>query len=142
MEIKYINEQVSVSPQISVADVKRIKAAGYVAIVNNRPDAEEEDQPWGEDIEAEAARLGIPYYFIPVGGMPFSPQAIAKTKDVLAKYEGPVFFFCRSGTRCAKLWANTQIGELLSDEIIALAARAGYDVGGLLEEIDIKRSAA
>ncbi len=142
MEIRRINKQLSVSPQISIEDVVRIKAAGYVAIVNNRPDGEEEDQPWNEDIEAEAARLDIPYYFIPVAGLPFAHQAIDKTRAVLARHDGPIFFFCRSGTRCAKLWASTQIGELLGDEIIALAAGAGYDVGELVTETRVGRSAA
>ena len=45
MELKRINEHVSVSPQISPDDVAAIKAAGFVAIVNNRPDGESPDQP-------------------------------------------------------------------------------------------------
>ncbi|GAA3255729.1 hypothetical protein GCM10020258_14430 [Sphingomonas yabuuchiae] len=46
--IRPINESVAVAPQIRPEDVAAIKAAGYAAIVNNRPDGEEPGQPTGD----------------------------------------------------------------------------------------------
>jgi uncharacterized protein (TIGR01244 family) len=47
MNIKWIDDRFSVSPQVVPADLAAIKAAGFVAIINNRPDGEEEGQPEG-----------------------------------------------------------------------------------------------
>ena len=40
-DIRPLNDRVAVAPQITPDDVAAIAAAGYVAIVNNRPDGEE-----------------------------------------------------------------------------------------------------
>ncbi len=136
MDIRRISDRVSVSPQISIGDVGRIREKGFVAIVNNRPDGEEESQPWNEDIEAEAKRLGLSYHFVPVGGMPFSLRSVARMADILEAHEGPVFLFCRTGTRCANIWALSQAGRMPGRDIIAAAARAGYDVSGLAEQLE------
>ena len=40
-DIRSINDRISVAPQIAPEDMAAIKAAGFVAIVNNRPDDEE-----------------------------------------------------------------------------------------------------
>ena len=67
MELKRINDRVSVSPQIVPEDVAAIKAAGFVTIVNNRPDGEAPDQPSGAEIEAAAREAGLAYVPIPDG---------------------------------------------------------------------------
>ncbi|MCS6759167.1 MAG: sulfur transferase domain-containing protein, partial [Candidatus Devosia euplotis] len=48
--MKRINDHVSVSEQIYPEDVAALKAAGFVTIVNNRPDGESPDQPAGAEI--------------------------------------------------------------------------------------------
>ena len=50
MEIKRITDKVSVSPQITAADVADIKKAGFRAIICNRPDGEGADQPSFEEL--------------------------------------------------------------------------------------------
>ena len=40
MDLRKITEKVSVSPQITVEDMAAIKAAGFRAIICNRPDGE------------------------------------------------------------------------------------------------------
>ena len=47
----------------------------------------------------------------------------------------PVFCYCRSGTRSTTLWALSQAGRLGADEIIALAANAGYDMSHLVAHL-------
>lgn len=129
MDPRTINEHVSVAPQISVADVAAIKAAGFVAIVNNRPDDEEDDQPRGADIAAAAKAAGLAYHNIPIDHRGVSDDQAAQMRIALDAHEGPVFCFCRSGTRCAILWAKSQIGRMEDDAIVAAAAGAGYHVG-------------
>jgi uncharacterized protein (TIGR01244 family) len=131
LELKRINEHVSVSPQISPEDVAAIKAAGFVAIVNNRPDGETPDQPPSAVIEKAAHDAGLAYHYIPLGREGVSPQMVEETKSVLEGSAGPVFCYCRSGTRSTTLWALSQAGKQPATDIIAAAANAGYDVSHL-----------
>ena len=131
MQLKRINDKVSVAGQIAAADVAAIKAAGFVAIVNNRPDGEAPDQPPGEDIRKAAEVAGLAYHFIPVGRDGVSPAMLESTRSVLDGVSGPVLCYCRSGTRSTTLWALSQAGEVPADEIIDAAAGAGYDISHL-----------
>jgi uncharacterized protein (TIGR01244 family) len=131
LDLKRINDHVSVSGQIHPEDVAALKAAGFVAIVNNRPDGESPDQPAGADIEAAALTAGLAYHAIPLGRDGVSPEMVAQTKAVLEGSAGPVFCYCRSGTRSTTLWALSQAGQVDASEIIAQAAEAGYDMSHL-----------
>ena len=131
MDLKRINDHVSVSGQIRPEDVAALKAAGFVAIVNNRPDGESPDQPSGAEIAAAAAAAGLEYHAIPLGRDGVSPELVAQTKAVLEGSNGPVFCYCRSGTRSTTLWALSQAGQVDASQIIAQAAEAGYDMSHL-----------
>ncbi len=131
MELKRINEHVSVSPQISPEDIAAIKAAGFVAIINNRPDGEAPEQPASAEIEKAAQAAGLTYHHIPLGREGVTPEMVAETKQVLEGSTGPVFCFCRSGTRSTTLWALSQAGEQPAADIISAAANAGYDMSHL-----------
>ncbi|MEO8757075.1 MAG: TIGR01244 family sulfur transferase [Devosia sp.] len=132
MDVKRINEHVSVSPQISPDDLPSIKAAGFVAIVNNRPDGESPDQPSSATMQAAAEQAGLDYHFIPLGRDGVSSQMVEETKAVLEGSNGPVFCYCRSGTRSTTLWALAQAGKMPAQEIVEAAAHAGYDMSHLL----------
>lgn len=131
LDLKRINDHVSVSGQISPEDVASLKSLGFTAIVNNRPDGESPDQPAGADIEAAAKAAGLAYYAIPLGREGVSPELVEKTKAVIEGSDGPVFCFCRSGTRSTTLWALSRAGEMDAAEIISQAAEAGYDMSHL-----------
>ncbi|MET0439840.1 MAG: TIGR01244 family sulfur transferase [Devosia sp.] len=131
MDLKRINDHVSVSGQISPEDVATLKSLGFVAIVNNRPDGESPDQPAGEEIEAAAKAAGLAYHAIPLGREGVNADLVEKTKAVIEGSDGPVFCFCRSGTRSTTLWALSQAGEMDASDIISQAAEAGYDMSHL-----------
>lgn len=131
MDLKRINDHVSVSGQIQPEDVAAIKAAGFTAIVNNRPDGESPDQPGSAEIEAAAKAAGLAYYAIPLGREGVTADMVEQTKAALEGSNGPVFCFCRSGTRSTTLWALSQAGEMDAGEIISQAAEAGYDMSHL-----------
>jgi len=138
LELKRINEHVSVSPQISPDDVAAIKAAGFVAIVNNRPDGESPDQPPSAAIEKAAHDAGLAYHFIPLGREGVTPEMVDETRSVLEGSAGPVFCYCRSGTRSTTLWALSQAGKQPATEIISAAANAGYDMSHLAGHLSQK----
>ena len=138
MDVKRINDHVSVSPQISPDDLVAIKAAGFTAVINNRPDGESPDQPSSAVMQAAAQNAGLEYHYIPLGRDGVSSQMVEETKAVLEGSKGPVFCYCRSGTRSTTLWALAQAGKMPAGEIVEAAAHAGYDVSHLLGHLSQK----
>lgn len=136
LDIRKINDRVSVSGQILPSDIETIKQAGFVSIINNRPDGEAPDQPAGAQIAEAAQAAGLGYYEIPMGREGVTPDMVAATRTALEESDGPVFAFCRSGTRSTTLWALSQAGTDTSDAIIDSAAKAGYDMSHLTAHLD------
>jgi len=134
MELRKISVDLSVSPQIDVDDVLKIKQAGFSTIVNNRPDGEEDDQPLWADIEVEAKRLGLKFVNLPVVNVVQTPEVVEQTGSVLTEASEPVLLYCRSGTRCTQIWALTQIDKLPKEEILKTALAAGYDLSRFLKD--------
>ena len=135
--IRKVDDNISVAPQIAVEDVAAIKAAGFTAIVNNRPDDEEAGQIPGDAIRAAAEAAGLTYTAIPITHAGFSYPQIEAMAEVLAGADGPVLAFCRSGTRSCNLWALAQARNGAdADELIAKGAGAGYNLGGLRPLLD------
>jgi uncharacterized protein (TIGR01244 family) len=136
MDIRTIDERVSVSPQIDPADVTELAAQGFVAIVNNRPDGEEAGQPEGEPIRLVAETLGLAYTAIPVS-QGFSLAQVDAMRAALDAADGPVLAFCRSGTRSCNLWALAEAKAGGDPETITARARdAGYDLTGIRPVLD------
>lgn len=137
MDIRRINDRISVSPQIDPADVTELARLGFRGIVNNRPDGEEAGQPEGDAIRAVAEALGLTYSAIPVTQAGFSHPQIDAMTTAIEQADGPVLAYCRSGTRSCNLWA---LAEAKSGgapgEIVDAGADAGYDLNGLKPMLD------
>ena len=135
--IRRIDDHLSVAPQIRPEEMGEIAAAGFVAIVNNRPDEEEPGQASGDEIEAAARAAGLSYAAIPVTHAGFSHPQVDAMAQALAAAEGPVLAFCRSGTRSCNLWALAAagLGED-QDALVGKGAEAGYDLNGLRPLMD------
>ncbi len=71
------------------------------------------------------------FHALPFAGPP-PPAVVGETAELLEQIEGPVLAYCRSGTRSVTAWAFAQAltGALKPDEIVSLAAKAGYDLSG------------
>lgn len=137
MDIRPLNESVAVAPQITPEDIPAIKAAGFAAVVNNRPDDEEAGQPSGDEIRAAAQAAGLRYAHVPVTGAGFShPQLDAMTR-ALVEAGGPVLAYCRSGTRSCNLWALAAAKAGREPELLVHQARgAGYDLSAIRPMLD------
>lgn len=137
MDIRPLNDSVAVSPQIAPADIPAIKAAGYVAIVNNRPDDEEPGQPSGAAIREAAKAAGLKYSEVPVTGAGFSHPQLDAMARALVEADGPVLAYCRSGTRSCNLWALAAAKAGRNPELLATqAAQAGYDLAAIRPMLD------
>ena len=131
MSPKTLTDTLSVSPQLSPDDIDAAAATGFRTIINNRPDGEEPGQPRSADLAARAAAAGIAYAHIPVVSGQIAGDDIAAFGAVLSAAKGKVLAFCRTGTRSTTLWALGQASQRTADEIVGIAATAGYDLAGL-----------
>ena len=108
MDIRAINDEYSVSGQITVEDLDEIKAMGFKSIVCHRPDHEAPDQPEFSAIAARAKELGIDTAHIPVGPMGVTADAVRGMVDALDELPRPMLGYCRSGARSTNIYAQTQ----------------------------------
>ncbi|MFW2850689.1 TIGR01244 family sulfur transferase [Sphingomonas sp. TX0543] len=137
LDIRPIDATISVAPQIAPEDIAAIKAAGFVAIVNNRPDGEEAAQPGGDAIRMAAEDAGLAYTAIPITHAGFSQPQVSAMAEALANADGPILAYCRSGTRSCNLWALAQAQNGADrDELTAKGAGAGYDLTNLRPLMD------
>ncbi|MBW7469936.1 TIGR01244 family sulfur transferase [Marinobacter sp. M216] len=131
MEIRKIDDTISVAPQISVDDVAEAARLGFKTLVANRPDQEEFGQPPMSDIEAAAREVGLDWVYMPVESGNITDQDVDRFAPMIRDAEKPVLAFCRSGTRCTVLWALSAARETSAQEIFTKARNAGYDISGL-----------
>ena len=137
MDLRIVNESIAVAPQITAADVAGIEAAGYKAIVNNRPDGEDPGQPTGEAIRAAAEAAGLASHAIPVTQAGFDHGQIDAMRQAIVAAGGPVLAYCRSGTRSCNLWALAAAKAGRDPALLVRqAGEAGYDLSGLRPTLD------
>ena len=126
--IRQLDDRTLVSGQIAPHEVAGLAQQGVTLIVNNRPDGEEEGQPFASEIEEAAAQAGIGYRFVPIlRGI--GPADVEEMQKALRDSEGgKLLAFCRSGTRSAFACALAHREEGASaDEIQQRLTNAGFD---------------
>ncbi len=136
LDIRQISPDYAVSPQIDPEDFPAIKAAGYVTVINNRPDAEIPPSHQDEVMRGAAEAAGLSYVAIPVAGREMTMETVEAQADAMAASEGPVLAYCASGTRCTIVWSLAQASHMAPDAILEAAARAGYQLGHLRPHLE------
>ena len=108
MNFTMLDSNVSIAPQPRIEELEDIAAAGFRGIINSRPDAEDSGQPSSAEIAAEARRLGLSYWHIPIRPGEATPDDARQFAAVVREAGGPVLAFCRSGNRARQLWHLAQ----------------------------------
>lgn len=134
--VKQLTPFLSVIGQIQPTDMPYIASLGFVTVINNRPDAEGEDQPSTAEMAAAAQAAGLQYHYLPIVSGQITDQNVSDFSELISQVKGPVLVFCRSGTRSCCLWALSEAHHLHSTAILATAKNVGYDVTGLLPRIE------
>lgn len=135
MDIRNVSDNLAVSPQINPTDVAAIHAAGFRSIMCNRPDGEGADQPTFEEIRQQAEALEMASYYLPVTSGKVSDDNAKDFAQALTALPGPVFAYCRTGTRSITLWALSQANRLPHTDILATAKQVGYDLSGVVKRV-------
>ena len=136
MEIRAITPDYAVSPQIEPGDLPAIKAAGYVTVIDNRPDGEIPPHLHTAAMRAAAEALGLAFVANPVIGGALTMDNVTAQAAAIAASSGPVFAYCASGNRSSVVWALANAGKRSTDELIGLPARFGYQLEHLRPQID------
>lgn len=106
-----VDSRLAIAGQLAPADLPAIAAAGFRAVINNRPDGEAATgQPTSADIEAAARAAGLEYRYLPVPPSGHSPQQGQAMAHLVDELPAPVLAFCRTGRRSAALY---QLGRSL-----------------------------
>ena len=135
MDARRIDDRLSVSPQLTTADVAEAKRQGFRAIICNRPDGEGADQPSFDEIAAAARAEGLEARYIPVTAGLVEEADVEAFAAELRALPGPVLAYCRTGTRSTTLWSLGEAGRRPLPEILAAAKGAGYDMNGVARRI-------
>lgn len=135
MDIRSLTPTYAVSPQIELADLAAVKAAGFTTVIDNRPDGEIPTHLHTARMQAAAEALGLTFIVNPVisGGM--TTANIAVQAEAVAASIGPVFAYCASGNRCSVVWALMNAGKIDTDTLIQTPARFGYNLEHLRGQI-------
>ena len=130
MKRVWITEALAVGEQIRPEDVETLAAAGFAAIVNNRPDGEAPCQPEAGAIATAARRAGLASIHLPVVGADIGEDTVRAFQRALAASRGPVLAFCRSGTRSLTLWAIGEVldGRMAKCDLVPFGAERGFDL--------------
>jgi uncharacterized protein (TIGR01244 family) len=130
-----LDDRVAVAGQLQPGDMAEIAAAGYVAVVNNRPDGEAMfGQPRTADLRKAAEAAGLVFLDLPFSGPRATPDQVRAFADLLAGRPGRVVAFCKSGMRSSLLWGAASIAAGQSLEtVLAAAMRAGQNLDSVGE---------
>lgn len=131
MDIRKIDDDISVAPQITPEEVAEAARLGFRTLVANRPDAEEAGQPAMAAIETAAREHGLRWVYLPVESGNILDSDVDAFAPMYDEAEKPVLAFCRSGTRCTVLWALSQARRHPPEALLHKAASAGYDLRAL-----------
>ncbi|WP_415182702.1 TIGR01244 family sulfur transferase [Phaeovulum sp.] len=132
MDVRQITPEFAVGPQIAPEDIPALAEMGFKTILNNRPDQEVDGVLDSAAMQAAAERAGLTYRYLPYHPGRMTPDLVTSFETAMAELSGPVFAYCRSGTRCSHLWAMWQAGKMPLDQIIRASANVGYDHRDLL----------
>ncbi|WP_306151549.1 TIGR01244 family sulfur transferase [Roseovarius sp. MMSF_3281] len=138
MDARKLSDDFSVSPQIDVSEVEAVVQAGFKSILCNRPDGEEYGQPHYDDVAKAAEAAGLEVRSVPIVSGMVTPQAAQDFAQALEEMPKPILAYCRTGTRCTMLWSLVKYDDLGADEILNATRAAGYDMGGLVRQLQAR----
>ena len=126
LDLRRLTPDYGVAPQIAPSDLPAIKAAGFVMVIDNRPDAEIGGELQASSMEAAAKAAGLAFVANPVTPGQFTADLVARQRAAMAAAGGPVFAYCASGNRSTVVWELVNAGRMPTDEMLAIAAQHGY----------------
>ncbi len=107
-KITKLNDDVSVAPQLELADVTALAKAGFKSIICNRPDDEDGEHPRSSAMADAAKKAGLQFAYVPAVSGAITDQDGEKMAMALSTLPTPILAYCRSGARSTKLTEMAQ----------------------------------
>lgn len=139
-----LTDDVSISGQVALADVKALHDQGFRTIVNMRPDGEAPDQPNYGQMQSAAHDAGLAYGYVPVKSGPISPTSVEALGSTLSRMPKPMLLYSQAGDRPARTWALAEAsrpGGLDAAAIQQAVKSAGQSVDDLASQITARIAA-
>jgi len=127
LDLRSLTPDYAVAPQIEPEDLAAIKAAGFVLVIDNRPDGEIGGDLWADSMAIAAEAAGLRFVVNPVYPGEFTPDLVARQREAVETAGGPVLAYCASGNRSTVVWELMNAGQIPTDDMLTIAARTGYN---------------
>ncbi|HAB48319.1 MAG: TIGR01244 family phosphatase [Betaproteobacteria bacterium] len=102
-----LDQNLAVAGQINPEDMAAIRAAGFVSVINNRPDGEGgPSQPSDTQMKSAAENAGLRYVYQPVVSSDMTMDDVICFHEHLKVLPKPVLAYCRTGARCTRLYQS------------------------------------
>lgn len=132
-----LTPDIAATGELRADDIAEAAALGFRAIVNNRPDGEEEGQLNNHTEASLAWRNGLLYRFVPSSKLDlFTDSVVEGMVEALANLPRPILLHCKSGMRSAIIWAAANARKQPVDDVLAALQAAGYELDFLRDELD------
>ncbi|GAA5445243.1 hypothetical protein Misp06_03442 [Microbulbifer sp. NBRC 101763] len=136
MNIKKLDDQVSVSEHITCDALAPLAQNGIQVVVCNCPEGESEAHPSYADMKLAAEEAGIKFVAIPFTRGRMMREHCEAFRNVLQE-GSKVHAFCRTGNRSSQVWAGAKI-LMGADkkQLHSQAQGAGFDISAVLVTIE------
>ena len=104
MNIRYLDKEFAIAPQVAPEAVPNLRDAGIATIICNRPDGEGNGQPSFAEVAEEARRHGVVAHYLPVVPGKITVRDVEAFVAIVADASKPVLAYCRTGLRAETLW--------------------------------------
>lgn len=128
MIIRQLTAQLAVADQLETHDLDAVHEAGFASVVCNRPDEEGEPHATADEMAKRAMELGMEFRYLPVNGANITDTDVDEHAALLTELPKPILTYCRSGARCAKLWALSESGKQDVNTIVETVDKTGLTV--------------
>ena len=106
MDLKKIDDSVSVTGQITARDLPQVRALGFRSVVSVRPDGEAEDQPLYAELQRVAKSADLDMHYLPVEKTGATEQNARDLAGMYPALPKPVLIYCGTGMRAAGVIAK------------------------------------
>lgn len=127
MDIKRLTPDYAVAPQIGPGDSDAIAAAGFTAVICNRPDPENPPELQSDRLRAAIEGAGLTFFDNPVVPGNLGPDVLEAQRTAITEAGGPVLAYCASGNRSALVWSLLNAGSMGIEAVLSATGAAGYD---------------
>ncbi|HEY6985379.1 MAG TPA: sulfur transferase domain-containing protein [Rhodanobacteraceae bacterium] len=140
-----LTADVSVSGQITVANVPALREQGFRTIVNMRPDDESPDQAKYAQMQSAVQAAGLGYGYIPIkSGGAIPGTSVEALNTVLSRMPKPILLYSQAADSPARTWALAEAsrpGGLDAAAILQAVKSGGQSADDLAEQINARIAA-